>query len=469
MTTPSEQNSLEDRIRALEEENARLSAATATATPAKAKRGPWWRSALSALLIVIATILVPVSIVTTWARVELVDENAFVNTFAPLAQDPDVQDMIIDQATTAIDNQVDFSGLTDQVFDGIEELGLPEPAANALDLLRGPAAEGVQSLVNSAVASVVRSDAFANVWTFALRSAHKSMTTVATNDGGGILVLNSDGLGIALGPIIEQLKTTLTDAGVGVASMIPTIDTVIIIGEGDELIAFRTIYSLADAVGWWMPIVTLALFVGGILIAPRRSSAVIGTGVGIAIGGAVLAVGFAVGGIATSVLASQFDLSPSALGVIYGQMTSSMAETAVVFALLGVLIAIVGWVLGSSRSATATRTAVGGFNETIRATLAERGLNTGVFGATIGRYRVAVRFGVVVIAVLWLMAMRPLSFGDLILVILVMGLVGWILELLQVREGDVAPVVDAVVIVEESADQADDGEGAAVVDESAAK
>ena len=262
--TPTSPDDLEARIRTLEAENARLAGRAAPS-------GSWWRAALSALLIVIATILVPVSVVTTWARVQLVDEEAFVATFAPLTEDPAVQELIVDEATAAIDEQVDFAALTNQVFDGVESLGLPPAASTALNALRAPAAQGVQNLVNSAVERIVASEAFSDVWGFALRGVHRSITTAATADGGGILVLDSDGLGIALGPIIEQVKERLTQSGVGVASLIPTIDKTIIIGDGEALTTFRTVYALADAVGWWLSVVTIGLFVLAILIARRRT------------------------------------------------------------------------------------------------------------------------------------------------------------------------------------------------------
>ena len=80
----------------------------------------------------------PVSIVGAWARVQLVDEDAFVATLAPLVDDPAVQDMIIDESMEAINAQVDFQQITSNVFDGIAGLGLPPRAADALKLLEAP-------------------------------------------------------------------------------------------------------------------------------------------------------------------------------------------------------------------------------------------------------------------------------------------------------------------------------------------
>ncbi len=82
------------------------------------------------------------------------------------------------------------------------------------------------------------------------------------------------------------------------------------------------------------------------------------------------------------------------------------------------------------------RSATGGLNASARAQLAARGFDTGAFGAWLGRYRVLVRTLIAVLAVLWLFSMRPLSLGDIVLVLVVALLVGWILELLQRREDD---------------------------------
>ncbi|MBU4465815.1 MAG: hypothetical protein KKH75_08220, partial [Actinobacteria bacterium] len=84
------------RVRVLEEENARLSAGTIRPTSESRWTRSRWRAFLSALCIVIAAILVPVSIASAWTRVQLVDENAFVATLAPLADDPSVQALVVD-------------------------------------------------------------------------------------------------------------------------------------------------------------------------------------------------------------------------------------------------------------------------------------------------------------------------------------------------------------------------------------
>ena len=139
-----------------------------------------------------------------------------------------------------------------------------------------------------------------------------------------------------------------------------------------------------------------------------------------------------------------------------------MAQTALVVMLLGVLVAVIGWLMGGSRPAQSVRSATDGLNGSARAQLAERGLDTGAFGAWLGRNRVLVRALIAVLAVLWLFAIRPLSIGDIILVLVVALLVGWILELLQRRDDAPVPVAapeeaDTVVLTDANAVMAADG------------
>src|SRR6185312_16379291 len=119
-----------DVVTDVEAENARLAAASdvagaGTAAGRAPRRSGWWRALLSAVCIVLAGVLLPVSIVAAWSRAQLVDESQFVATLAPLAHDPQVQGLVIDQTTGAIDEKVNYDQITGNVIDGIAGLGLP--------------------------------------------------------------------------------------------------------------------------------------------------------------------------------------------------------------------------------------------------------------------------------------------------------------------------------------------------------
>ncbi len=441
--TPDATADLEDaslRIAALEAENERLRDAATSAAGSRGRQR--WRAWVSAVCIVVATILVPASIVTAWARVQLVDEDSFVATIAPLASDPAVQGMIVDQTMDAITAQVDFAQLTSSAIDGIATLGLPPAAVSALTLLKQPAADGLESLVDRAVTRVVTSDSFAGVWATATRAAHRALTTTATSDGGGLVVRTDDGVGIQLGAIVERVKQNLADQGVGIASLIPRIDRVVILGDGQNLALIRMSYAIATAVGYWLPLLALGLFLIGIVVARRRSTALRGSGVGLLVGGGSLAVGIATGAALMSTVATQTGLDATALGVIYAQASAGAAHTATVIAVIGAVVIALAWVNGRSRGALAVRTGVGSINSGLRRALASRGVDTGSFGRWMYAQRTLVRAALVVLSIVWLLALRPLTVGDIVLVLVVSLLVWWLAELVQRRDDESVAVAD---------------------------
>lgn len=420
---------------------AELEAATGSATEASTSRSnpQRWRAPLSALCIIIAAILVPVSIVASWARAELVDQDAFVQTFAPLADDPAVQALIIDQTVIAIDASIDIDGLTGQLFDGIASLGLPPRAGAALDLLRGPAAAGVHSIVTNAITTAVESDAFSSVWERALRLSHSALLATVNNDGTGAVAISEKGeIGIQLGPIIVELRQRLIDQGFGFASMIPVIDKTIVVAQSDALVLVNTVYVLAVAVGWWVPLLCLGFFVLGLALARKRGVAFIGSGIALALGSATLAIGLAVGATVLAVNASGLGISSSALTAIFNQVTGTMKDTAIVLILLGILLAVFVWLTGGSRTGRRVQGVLGSLNSGARTGLAARGVDTGAVGTWLYRQRILVRVIIVVAGVLWLLALRPLSTGDVFLVVLVGIAVWWLTELAQRRPDEVA-------------------------------
>src|SRR5690606_30241610 len=230
--------------------------------------GGWWRAVLSAICIVLASILVPVSIASSWVRAELVDTDRLVSTFAPLVDDENVHELIVDQVMTAIHAQVDIDGITNDLFDGIASLDLPPRALSAIDLLRVPAAQGVKGMINDTTATFVESEIFSDVWQTTLRTSHRALGAAATGGADGFESFEEHGVGgIELGPVIEEVKVHLTESGVGFAAAIPSMDKTIVLFHSDALVMVRLVYGVAVTVGWWMPVIAVDLFIAGIALA----------------------------------------------------------------------------------------------------------------------------------------------------------------------------------------------------------
>lgn len=315
------------------------------------------RAAASAVLLVLAVVSLPLSIVSGWSRTQLVDEDAFTATLAPLARSAAVQDVVIAASTDAVDARLDADALTGAVVDGIIALGVGDRAADALRRLQAPAAAAVQRLVHETVADAIRSDAFSDAWTQLLRQSHRALTFASTSDGGGLVVQTDAGLGIQVGAVVAALKDRLSAQGIAGARVIPDVDRVVIVGSGDTLTTVRSGYALGVTAGLWLPIATAGLFLGGVLLSRRRLRAVGRAAVASAVAVAVLLAAAAAGRTVAASASTGTVLTPAAAVDVYDQLVAAAVGAAGVLLAVSLAIAAAAWLAGSSARAVALRAA----------------------------------------------------------------------------------------------------------------
>lgn len=428
----NELDELRERVLTLERENDELRA------PRRRIRG---KSILGAVLLVLAVVLAPVATMGTWARLQVVDTDRFVATFAPLASDPDVQDFVADEVTTAIDEQVDIAAVVGEVFDGIRSLGLPPRADTALTLLEGPAANGAISLIDGVVNDVVRSDQFADIWAQSLRFTHERATAILQNEPGTAVQLGEDGaVTIELGVVIDRVKQVMSERGIGLADVIPEIDRSIPIAQADALVLVRTVYQIADIGGFWLPWVVVALLVAGVLLVRDRPRALFWTSAGFALVFLLLTAGVGIGrGVFIRAVSPSIMPAPAASS-LFDQLTSLLAGTIAALALVGVLAALWAWSAGSGRTAVALRGLVDSGFTSVRRGAERRRLTTGAFGRAVDRFRGPIYIVGALLAMLVLIATRPVSFGTVVGVAVGLLVLAILVELLR-RPAEQEPAI----------------------------
>jgi hypothetical protein len=444
---------LEARIAALEAENAALRADrvvggdvgeradAAASVQAKPARRRWGRTAGAVVLVVVGLLLAPVAVISAWARLELVDTDRFVATFAPLAEEPAVQAYIADEVTAAIEEQVDIPGLTADLFDGLEALDLPPRAVTALGLLEAPATQGLQSLVSGIVDRVVESPAFADVWATALRVSHRQFVAAIQGDPDAALSIGGDGaISVQLGPIIEAVKDRLVEAGVGFASAIPEVDRSIVVAQDNAFVLVQTVYALAVAAGTWIPWISLLLLIAGVLLARRRAAALVWTAGGLALTMLILASGVGIGRAFFMGTVSPSIMPSDAAAALYDGLVELMLSTIVALFILSLSVAVIAWFSGPWRPAQAVR----GFAESgfagLRRSAAAHGVTTGSFGVMLDRWRVPVYVAIAVIASVVVLLNRPVTTSGVVWTVVVALLAVLVVELLR-RPAEASVVV----------------------------
>jgi len=163
-----------------------------------------WRTIVAVVLITIACVLAPLSVVAVWTKNQVTNTDRYVATVTPLASNPDIQNAIADQITNQVFTYIDVKGLTTQAVDALAGRGLPPRIADQLQALEGPIAGGIQSFTRTQVGKIVQSQAFADAWTQANRVAHQALVKTLTGQGDGAVTVQGDTVSLNLAPFIAR-------------------------------------------------------------------------------------------------------------------------------------------------------------------------------------------------------------------------------------------------------------------------
>lgn len=423
---------LQARLAELESENAQLIEKLADKAKPATTRRPRWRGVVATILIVIATLLTPASITAGWARVLLSNTDSFVATYGPLIDDPRVQAYITQEVVSAIEQKVNIDGSVNQVIDGLQQSMADRPkVSSALDLLRQPAIDGVRSTLYNVTYKVVSSDAFSQVWQQSLRLTHDQVTNALSGDPNSSLVITQDGLGLRLGPLIDQVKQALVDQGFTFASQIPAIDKTVVIAKTDSLAQVQLAYRAALATGYWLGIVVLGLLVAGVLVSVRRWHATIGAAVGLGLGGAMVLGGVGVGKVVAQASVPASVMPNDVLVLFIDTVTQAINDLATATVLLAIVIGLVAWLGGPFRSSITVREAYGSLTQNLRDRADGHGLSTGKVGMWLYNQRVLLRVVVGLLAAVALVLSRPISASVVVTTAVVSVVLLIVLSLLQ--------------------------------------
>ncbi|WP_215909511.1 hypothetical protein [Streptacidiphilus fuscans] len=314
------------------------------------------RATGSAVLIVVAAVLSLLAVISVWANDQVTDTNRFVATMAPLASDPQVQDALTTRVTNVVVQQINVPSLVGQLSQAASQKGVPPKAANLIGSLSGPIGSGITSLVGNVVNKVVTSPAFATVWTNAMRTAHASMVKALTGQGGGAVSLANNQVTIDLAPIIEQVKTQLVGAGLGLASKIPTVHATFTVYSSKSIGKLKSYLRLLQILGNWMPVIAVLVAAAGVYLARDRRRALIGAAIGVAAAMLLL-------GVTLAVFRSYFldqlppGVNAGAAGSVYDALIHFLRVTVRAVGALAVLVALGAFFIGPSRTATFIRAA----------------------------------------------------------------------------------------------------------------
>jgi hypothetical protein len=377
-----------------------------TTTPADAApphKLPLWRRILVGALVVIVCVLAPISIVGVWVRNTILHTDQYVDTMAPLANNPDVQQAVANRVATAVGESKDIES---QVRDL-----LPTRAQRLAPVIMG----GVEEAVRAATLRLVESDQFETLWREMNRRAHTRVIGLLKGKGSGALETKNGEITLSTAPILDRVKSQIS-----LLSNVDTssLDTTVVLFKSKSLKQAQGAVSLLDRVANILPFVLLALLAIAIALSGNRRRTILRTALGIAFAMALMLVFFNLG--RTLYLnALPNTVNQAAAQAVYEQVLSFLRlslRTALVVALI---VAIGAWVAGPGRLATRIRGSVRGTRELAPGETAS-GMSTFVYEHRTMLRGVVLGIGALILVVL--AAPTPLA-AIVIAVLVVIGLV----------------------------------------------
>ncbi len=257
---------LKAEIERLRAENAAL-----TAEPPKQT---FWRNASASVLILIGVVLIALSISAVWLNRTMMDEERFVGTFAPLAQNVAIQDWVAKSSTDAIFLNVDIEGYVKQALEP-----LPPQAA----MLAAPITGAVQNFIKDAATKIVRSPQFPVVWEKTLRLTHKAFIAAVTDKSTGVITKQGGVVTLDVTLLVDEIKQALVARGLGFVQNInlPISTRQVTLVDSQTLADFALAVQMLNAMALILPFVALAMLAGGVAVAANRRKAVLWMGIGI--------------------------------------------------------------------------------------------------------------------------------------------------------------------------------------------
>ena len=339
------------RIAALEAENAALLASRPSVGDdgAKATSGRRSHHFWVAILLVVACLLTPLSIIALFVKNEIGNTDRYVQTIKPLASNPAIQEYVADDVSEELFARVDI--------DKYVKEALPKRA----NVLAGPLTSALQTFVKAAVLRVLQTDQFQSIWIEANRLAHSQLVNVLTgSDRGTVAATKNGAVTINLSEVTKQVQAQLESSGIDLFSSIPiaSIGGKITVFQSDDLYKARRGFKILNTLAFVLPFIIVGCFAGAIYLSKSRRKGFVGSAVAFALGALILALVLAVGRGLYLNAATSNALPYDAAAAMFDTLVRFLHQSVRAVLFLSVIVIVAVFFAGPSRFAVWFRTRV---------------------------------------------------------------------------------------------------------------
>ncbi len=314
--------------------------------PPKRPRARRTRTIVAWVLVVLASFLIPISVISLWAIRTVTNTDQYVATMAPLARNPVIVDHLARKATDEL-----FS--THVVQKKVKEV-LP-PAAKPIVT---PIVSEVENYVYGVALQVFQSPKFGQLWDLLNRRSHEAVINILTGkksplqqriEQGGKIVVN-------VTPALNNLIQSLDQHGVTLFNPLKPVLTTgnslgVTIVSQQQVSKFSGFFNLIVKLKWAIPIIALVLAVLGILIGVDHRKVLLRMAIGVALVTLFLLAGLSLGRITFLNQASGHHFDRQVAGSVWDTVLRFLKSDLRWTLLATVLVALAAWVAGPARYA----------------------------------------------------------------------------------------------------------------------
>ena len=298
------------------------------------------------ILVVLASLLIPVSVISVWAIRTVTDTDQYVSTMAPLARNQVIVDHLATKATDAL-----FS--THVVQNKVTE-ALPATAKPIV----APVVNQVHQYVYGLALQVFESPKFGQLWDRLNQHTHDAVVDILTGkqsaltkrlEKGGQIVLNvtpalndviakANARGVTLFNPLKPILTTGESLGVTIVSK-------------DQVSKFTGWFNLIVKLKWVIPVVALVLGILAIVVAPERRKTLLRLSVGVGLMTLLVLGGLSLGRITFLNQASGHSYNRDVAAAVWDTLLRYLKTDLRWTLLVAGLVALGAWVAGPARYA----------------------------------------------------------------------------------------------------------------------
>jgi hypothetical protein len=319
--------------------------------PPKRHRLRRTRGVIAWILLVLASLLIPIAVIAGWAITTVTNTDQYVATMAPLARNDVIVEHLATKSTDAL-----FSTHTAQ---NKIESALPPKAKPIV----APITNAVKGYVHDFALKVFESPRFGQLWDALNRRSHAAVIDILTGkqsarlqkfEKGGKIVLN-------LSPKLNDLIDKLDARGVTLFNPLKAVlaknekGLSVTIVSRDQVSKFSGLFNLIVKLRWWIPIIALVIGILSIAIAVQRRKTLLRLTIGIALFTLVLLGVLSYGRGVFINQAATHNLDTGVSGAVWDTVLRFLKTSLRWTLLASVVVAFLAWVFGPARYAVAIR------------------------------------------------------------------------------------------------------------------